>query len=102
MNTDDGIARIELSGEETLLLESFQVVTDLFGKTSSLFFQFRGYRLAVALLGRHLKHRLEVPHLCGQMIEILQPIAQPAVLGADGLSVILVVPEVGGPHPLLE
>ena len=64
--------------------------------------QFVGDHLVLGLLGGHVEQQLELVHLRGELLEVLELALQPAVTGAQLLGVVLVVPEVGGAHHLLE
>ena len=102
MDADDGVARVELPGEQALLFQALKDATDLRRQTPDLVLEFRRHLVPGALFGSHLQHRFQVAHLRGQVLVVLKTALQAAVPGAHLLSVTLVVPVVRGAHRLLE
>ena len=102
VDADDGVAGVELPGEQPLLLQALEDPADLGRQPLDLFRQLLGHLVAAGLLGGHVEQHLQVVDLRGEVLVVLQPAPQAAVAGAQLLGVVLVVPEVRGAHRLLE
>jgi len=58
MDAHDSVARIELPGEETLLLQALEIVARFSSQTLDLFGEFLRHLFAGPLFGGHLEHCL--------------------------------------------
>jgi hypothetical protein len=92
---DDRVARVVAAGEQALLLELVQARLDRL----ALLLELGGDRV---VLGRHLLERLEVLDVGLERAEDVQPPRRGSVLRRDLGRRVLVVPEAGRLHRLLE
>ena len=102
MDADDGVAGVELPGEQALLLQLLEDPTDFSGQPLDLLPQFFGHLVVHRLFTGHVEESFQVAELSGETVVVLKTTPQTAVAGAHLLGVNLVVPEFGGTHRLLK
>ena len=99
---DDGPALVVGAAEEALLLAALELALQIAQPRLELGEELAVDGVAGELLAHQLLRRLEVAELAFELGELLETPLQPAVLGRGLRGALLVVPEVGRAHALLE
>ena len=99
---EDRAALVVLAAEEAQLLAALQVGLEGGDAGHELLQELVVHGVAAQLLTHELLGGLEIGEPAFELGEVLEPALGAAVLGGDPGGLLLVVPEVGGAHALLE
>ena len=99
---EDGAALVVLAAEEALLLAALELALERPRPLHELGEELAVHGVAGELLAHQLLGGLEIAEARLERGELLEPALDAAVLGGDPRSRLLVVPEVGRAHALLE
>ena len=94
MDRDDRVARVVLAGEEGLLLQPVKLTLETRDTLS--------YLVQLAVVGGERDELVEVGGFLREAVVALTPARQPRVLGRGLRGPLLIVPEAGRSHRLLE